>query len=169
MKRETGLLMDAAGYRLSWKTLSDQDSVEDASVVVVELRGSCNPPPTSKLKTAPAPASLASTAVVNGEVLPFSWVQCETLANLLSAPLAREPEFKRQLLYGRAMGRLIAHELFHILANTEKHDRAGIAKTSFSSTDLLAERFRFEATTLAKLRDTTPADSDTDDYVAVGR
>jgi hypothetical protein len=57
------------------------------------------------------------------------------------------------------MGRLIGHELFHILTNTRAHDVGGVAKPYFSAQDLLADHFEFEASTLARFHESAPVDA----------
>jgi hypothetical protein len=162
MKREAGALMETAGYHLSWRNLPNPGSAVDAFVAVLELRGICQPPrPGKPLDPLLQPAPLASTAIVEGEVLPFSWVECDTLSRILAPVL---PEYDRpDYLYGRAMGRLLAHELFHILTTSADHDASGVAKSSFSAQDLLSDRFGFESTTLAKFEhaaaDKNPTDT----------
>jgi hypothetical protein len=47
---------------------------------------------------------------------------------------------------------LLAHELYHVLAQTEDHASAGIAKARFSAADLLAEHLDFETASLDRLR-----------------
>jgi hypothetical protein len=88
-------------------------------------------------------------------VLPFSWVECETLSRML-APALSKYGVPQDYLYGRAMGRLVAHELFHILTMSADHDDGGVAKSSFSVRDMLADRFTFEATALTKLESAAP-------------
>ena len=39
------------------------------------------------------------------------------------------------------MGRLLAHELYHMLANKRGHAESGVGKASFSASDVLGERF----------------------------
>jgi hypothetical protein len=55
-------------------------------------------------------------------------------------------------LYGRAMGRVLAHELYHMLANQREHVGSGVGKPSFSATDVLGESFAFEESALARFR-----------------
>ena len=54
------------------------------------------------------------------------------------------------------MARVLAHELY-IPRPSADHGRAGIAKPCFSTADLLATRFEFEETVLARLRRVRPA------------
>ena len=50
---------------------------------------------------------------------------------------------RHEWLLGRAMGRVLAHELFHVFGNTFKHGHEGAAKTSFSPRELVADQFKF--------------------------
>ncbi|HLH44037.1 MAG TPA: hypothetical protein VKV74_13700 [Bryobacteraceae bacterium] len=154
MKREASALLEPAGYTLTWRNLSNSaGEVVDVSLVVVELRGVCRAPGRGEqLPLLLKPASLASTSVVNGDVLPFSWLECGILSRMLS-PALIATENRRDYLYGRAMGRLIGHELFHILTNTRQHDSGGVAKPYFSAQDLLGEHFEFEPSTLARFHE----------------
>jgi hypothetical protein len=44
---------------------------------------------------------------------------------------------------GRALGRVLAHELYHIFANTTRHAADGVGKPAYSVADLLSADFRF--------------------------
>lgn len=101
-------------------------------------------------------ASLASTAVDGDRVLPFTWINCETLTQLLAPRLARVASGRRDFLYGRAMGRVLAHELYHLLANKRGHTESGVGKSSFSASDVLGEHFTFEGSALPRVN---PQDS----------
>ena len=73
-----------------------------------------------------------------------------------------QPDGRREFLYGRAMGRVVAHELYHILSNEPGHDEDGVAKPSFTTRDVLADQFNFNHATLAKFqaRPASPATYD---------
>jgi hypothetical protein len=58
----------------------------------------------------------------------------------------------RNIVFGRALGRVVAHELYHILALTTEHAEAGVAKPSFSAQDLMSDRFSFNPASLERLR-----------------
>lgn len=150
MQRELEALMQTAGYRVEWKVLGSHSSEDESAISVVELRGSCAAPEGNiHLKPVQNGASLASTAVDGPQVLPFSWINCETLTQMLAPLLSGMDSPHRDFLYGRAMGRLLAHELYHLLANTREHAEAGVGKSAFSAKDLLSEHFAFEGSTLA--------------------
>lgn len=160
MQGELETQLQSAGYRVQWKSLGN--SSDDASVVaVVELRGVCRVPEANAyVKPVERGASLASTAVDGDQVLPFSWINCETLTQLLAPELALAAPGQRDFLYGRAMGRVLAHELYHFLANKVGHAESGVAKSSFTAGDVLSEHFIFEGSALAGLKDSsTPTDA----------
>lgn len=150
LRQELTELMAPAGVQLQWPNPNSR--VQADRVISVELRGTCKPTEGSgKFKTG---TSLASTAVQDGKVLPFSWVNCGAVDRFLGKALknaSNKPE-----VYGKALARLLAHEFFHVLAETEEHTSAGVSKTAFTVADLLAERMMFHEDALALLRADLP-------------
>ena len=156
MKREVGVLMAQAGYQVEWRSVGSQsgDSSDAAMLAVLELNGACGIAPGYRATEAPqvSTKSLATTAVSDGQVLPFSQLNCTALTRSVSAALAQTAGAQRDFLYGRAMARVVAHELYHVLMRTTEHARGGVARSCFTTADLLTERFEFEGATLASLR-----------------
>lgn len=172
MRGEAEKLMQAVGYRLEWRTLSPEGTRETApDLVIVKLEGNCAAPMNPQvLATAPVGGfSLASTSTSDGVVLPFSNIHCDALTRMLGPAFSHLAPGQRAYLYGRAMGRLLAHELYHVLAQTQDHTLAGISKPCFNTTDLLEKQFSFETGILAKVRperspepvDSFPMDTET--------
>ena len=52
---------------------------------------------------------------------------------------------KSDLLLGRALGRVLAHEVMHILSKSGAHGRTGVTKTALSGSQLIAPELRLEA------------------------
>lgn len=156
MKRELSALMHHAGYSVEWRS-PDADGSEDAGtslLAVLELNGVCGIAPGFRdvEHSAATSPSLATTTITDGRVLPFSSLNCTALTLSLSAALARDAGARRDFLYGRAMARVVAHELYHVLLRTTEHARSGVARSCFTTGDLLSERFEFEGATLGRLR-----------------
>jgi hypothetical protein len=157
MKRELTPLMQSAGYRIEWRDSQTAGAVPSVpQLVVVELRGTCG------LSNGTATVSddlnqLAATAITDGHVLPFATVNCANLNHTLGASFATEAGARRDFLYGRAMARVVAHELYHMIVGTKDHTVDGVSKPCFNMTDLTAERFVFEPAVLAKFRQTIAA------------
>jgi hypothetical protein len=155
MKRELSGMMQSAGYRVVYDDPRNPDrDAQFSMLAVLELRGSCGLPPGNfRVERAVASgASLAETSVSAGVVLPFSRINCANLTRLIGPVLSDEPGAQRDYLYGRAMARVAAHELYHVMMGSRDHGRQGIAKPSFSIADLLDERFDFDRVAIALLR-----------------
>ena len=153
MRREAEKLLRSAGYEVEWRDTKEARIQETVpNLVFVEFQGPCS------LTASPVPipeqgnVPLASTPMVDGIVLPFSRIDCLALTRFLGPMLLREPPAQRTYYYGRAMGRLVAHELYHVLAQTRDHADAGVGKPCFTASDLVMDRFEFESVALARLR-----------------
>src|SRR5205809_710381 len=53
---------------------------------------------------------------------------------------------------GRALARVIAHELYHIVAGTADHQDSGVAKAVFSAQDLTDIRFEFDSASISRMQ-----------------
>ena len=154
INRELDALMLPAGFRVVWRGASEPLPANGAEhLVIVELRGICTAR-FSSLASAPLsfPSALASSSVADGKVLPFSWVDCTALNRFLAPVASTQSPAEQDDLYGRSVARLLAHEFYHVLAQTDDHAAAGIAKARFSTADLLADHFEFETSALERLR-----------------
>jgi hypothetical protein len=155
MKRELSFIMQTAGYRVIYDDSRAPDTTASFStLVVLELRGNCGMPAGSYRveRSVASGASLAETAVSAGVVLPFSQINCANLTRMVGPVLAEEAIAQRDYLYGRAMARVAAHELYHVVIGSTDHRHEGVAKPAFSVGDLLDERFDFDRIALALLR-----------------
>jgi hypothetical protein len=152
LKRETARLVSPADYSLAWLRKAQAgrgDTYEQ--LVVVRFGGTCRglaeaEPPVSEA------GSLATTAVADGQVLPFVQLNCDRTRRLIAPALATLPSGARDVLFGRALGRVLAHELYHVLAQTTGHSERGVSKPCFRLADLVASRFQFDAVSVAQMR-----------------
>jgi hypothetical protein len=158
VQAEVARLMEPAGFSITWKDISERRAGEDyAQLARVDFRGNCDlntdaPSTTSKVDG----QSLASTAVSDGQVLPFAVVQCDALRRVMHGTLSNAHRALRQNLFGRAAARVLAHELFHMLAQTKTHGARGVSKSCFGVADLTAEGFNFDSETVAQMRPPQP-------------
>ena len=151
MQAELSSLLASAGIPITWLDTAQARSDSRGKLLSVELRGSCRPV-WSSTGVYKDHSALASTAVVDGKVLPFAWIDCTALNQFLGPGLPRDSAEERSRIFGRAMARVLAHEFYHMLLATQEHTRTGLSKAQFSVADLLAERLVFEASVEAKLR-----------------
>jgi hypothetical protein len=163
MEQELGHLLEAAAIRVEWRDRAvDRGSVENDYSAVVHLRGSCRPAePSIRFEHAASGTfTLASSAVADGVILPFGDIDCAALNSFLGPMLWKEPAQARELIYARAVARLMAHELYHVIGQTHEHARSGIAEPSFTVAELLSDHFEFTEAALTEL----PASPAADEY-----
>jgi hypothetical protein len=151
LKTELTSLLNGATYKIQWGD-PQKPMISGGTLVVVELRGACLPSsPGANSFEKSSGSSLASSQMVNERILPFISLDCRALNDLLGVPIAQLPAGQRDLAYGRAMARLLAHELYHFLTQTTHHTKAGIAKATVSATELLSDHFDFDNEAFARL------------------
>jgi hypothetical protein len=141
MKKEADDLLKSSGIALDWKMLSSNHGTESfPGLVVVKFRGRCRVEAWPQPGEDEAPAgtqTLGFTRVTDGHVLPFSEVECDQIRKALSYVAPGSTPMERQKAFGLAMGRVVAHELYHMLARTTSHAEEGLAKVSQSLRDLV--------------------------------
>jgi len=160
MHTELDAIMLPFNLRFDWRSLEHSNgSGIAAEIVVVSFRGECRPD--TALPARSPVGSLGWTHIVDGEILPFADVDCDTIRELMTSPLAISPPMEREALLGRAMARVIAHELYHLLAHTTRHASYGIAKAYYTGADLASQRLRFDEGQLRAVRESSGRDAHT--------
>lgn len=140
MQTELQSLMANSGLSLNWRLLSDvaiSDSFPD--LVVVRFHGACDAKSATRAWSG-KPAALAYTHVSDGQVLPFTEVDCDEIHSFVSARSGGSAAPVGDLELGRALGRVMAHELQHILTQSRSHSRDGIARRALTSAELTGAR-----------------------------
>jgi len=118
--------------------------------VVVSFKGSCDG---SAIPSVPVESgALGWTHTSNGEVLPFTDIDCDRIRRLVGPVMTGVEREDRDPALGRALGRVLAHELYHVFAKTKHHSSWGIAKAFYTPLELMAEKFRFEPKEFKLLR-----------------
>ena len=142
MEREVNQILESSGMLLDWRLARENRGTEPfRELVVLKFKGVCTAgllsDPGGRLGSGESEV-LASTKVDHGRVLPYSEVECDRVRQALAylGPGAGQKERQRAL--GVALGRVVAHELYHILAGTPTHAERGIAKATHSLQELVA-------------------------------
>jgi hypothetical protein len=86
---------------------------------------------------------LAFTFTTDGRILPFGEVKCDRLRDSIKTAMSGADYKQGNQLLGRAMGRVLAHELYHMLAQSKGHAKGGVARESLSARQLIAEQLDF--------------------------
>jgi hypothetical protein len=151
MKREVASIVGESGIKVDFRFLADvhtSDSFE--SLVVVRFRGACIMQPRDFMRD--ERGYYAFTYVSDGDVLPFSEVECDKVANSIRPQMSESQWRNRDSILGRALGRVLAHELFHMLAKSQHHAGEGVTKSALSPAQLVADRLRMSRGDLEELK-----------------
>jgi hypothetical protein len=143
MHREMDKLMLQASIRVEWKQLSDFSvGTEVHDLVLVKFRGNCRIQPTPMFLVDER-GPMAFTHTSDGEVLPFSEVLCDRVGVAAQSAMEVGEIGRRDELLGRALARVVAHELYHIKGKCNDHGRSGVARKALTGRELIAGTFDF--------------------------
>jgi ABC-type Fe3+/spermidine/putrescine transport system ATPase subunit len=154
MEAESKRIAKQAGIRVRFVERSQAAAEQFTDLVVFRMKGKCEMDTTPALLDERGPFAWAFTA--DGNVLPFGEVKCDRVRESIKTALHPSDYRKADQLFGRALGRVVAHELYHMLANTKKHGKSGVAKDALSAQQLISEKLDFsmhERVTLEGKRD----------------
>jgi hypothetical protein len=152
METELKSIMGPADLRLQW-IMSGQKARSDdwARRIFFHFRGTCNAVPEhADDRFAVSRIVLADTAASKQEILPYTEADCDALREFLTPG---EPDTAgADGRMGRAMGRVLAHEMYHFLLQTRAHSKKGIARAAHTPAALLGRSLRFEGGELERIR-----------------
>lgn len=150
MQREAEVILKSAGYQINWVVLGSAPRAIYDDLVVLTFRGACElaDAPSSTGKAGP----LGITHISNGVVLPFGEVECDRVVNFVRPVIAGEDYAAAQRLVGRALGRVVAHELVHMLTRSTAHAHDGVEKPALSGQQLIEDYLPLSAFDIGRLR-----------------
>jgi hypothetical protein len=61
---------------------------------------------------------------------------------------------RQELLFGRALGRVVAHEVYHMMAKTAQHGANGVTVPALSGAQLIADSLDLDEPSAAALQST---------------
>jgi hypothetical protein len=150
MKREVESIMKHSGLTIGWH-MGEGHDVYHEPLAVVKLTGTCR---MDSREGSPGNAGpLGWTHSANGILLPFSELACDNIRRAITSEMHAEVWPRGNALLGRAMGRVLAHELFHIVASTKDHTGSGISKSAFTPSELLSGRLELDPASLEMIQE----------------
>ena len=153
MRQETEAIMKDSGLRLDWRMSDEATNDTYPDLVVIRFKGSCvlERDPNIYDELGP-PGPLAFTYTTDGLVQPFSDVSCDKVAASVRSAMWGGDFGRADQLLGRALGRVLAHELVHMLTRSGEHGHQGVAEPVLTGRQLIAESLPLSAADLARLR-----------------
>jgi hypothetical protein len=150
MEREVGQILKSSGVTVDWRLRDQATDTTFNDLVVITFKGSCvfNPMPIYYDELGP----YAITRTTGGTVQPFGDVDCDHVVSSLQKAMSGEDYAKADLLLGRALGRIVAHELVHMLTKSKQHGREGVETAALSPRQLIAESLPLSAFDIDRLQ-----------------
>lgn len=152
IKSEIQNILEIPEIQLEWRSLDEGPLRESFNhLVVARFGGDC----TGNREDVrwDQKSTLGFAHVTDGKVIPFLEIDCGPIKRLIGGPSLQTPLALRETLLGRALGRVLAHELYHILTETTEHSRYGIARPELSQHDLTTMHLGFDPRDLEKIRE----------------
>lgn len=140
MKSEVADLLGESGFLFEWLPLAGRRGTSGFSrVVMMRFTGDCRPAwlrsSGDDLLPFGGRVTLGASKVANGRVLPLTEVRCNEVKKTIAGARGAQ-----ERLLGRALGRVAAHELYHVLRNTTLHWGKGFARALQSGAGLTSQR-----------------------------
>ncbi len=128
--------------RVEWHSLpAPMGTPVSGEWAVVSFKGRCDVQ--DLLPEASRSGDLGWTYVSGGVIMPFSDVDCGRIRSFIQNALIAVAPLSRPPVFGRAVGCVLAHEIYHILARTQQHGGCGAGKGAYTVRELLSPSFRF--------------------------
>jgi hypothetical protein len=168
-ERELEYIFRPLGLRIQWRMGIEDRQEEVANLLIsVRMQGRCSMMSDAELKDHPANLVLGRTETSEGEPLSYCAVDCDSVRAMIRAEANRESYLVQQRLLGRALARVLAHEMYHILAGTVRHFHRGITKPVLRPDELVGGPAAFEPEELEAIRRALPRPRSRPDPVPSG-
>jgi hypothetical protein len=149
MKREFARIMKDSALRFDFRWRSQASQAALADLLMVRFTGKCRLEPVGYLYDERGP--MAFTYSTDGVVQPFSEVACDKVTSAVRTAMAGGDFAHADVLLGRALGRVLAHEVIHMLSKSGVHGRTGVARSALSGSQLIAPELRLGTDDLERL------------------
>lgn len=138
-------VLNGAGLRIDVRDRKSADPhAEFGELFVFHMKGQCSMDtlPVGALSDERGPLAMAYSS--DGSVLPFGEVECDHVRESIQRVLGRQNPRMYQSAFGTALGLVMAHEIYHMLAHSSAHTERGVTKRSLTAHELLDSRLTFD-------------------------
>ena len=136
MQEEAAHILRPTDLRLKWWLFDDAVGYPfDYRIVVIRFQGHCEvreglPEPESE-------GPLAVTHLSGGVPLQQADLYCNRVWDLVGSEINSLTSIQSEFLLGRALGRVLVHEIYHMLGQTTGHGKNGVTKSVLTPRDLV--------------------------------
>jgi hypothetical protein len=135
LKQEADRILAPEGISIEWVRNSEAQKQRMNDLAFMTFRGTCQFRTDSSGSANIGP--YAFTHVIDGDVLHFGDVDCDRVANAARSAMTRFDFIRGDFLLGRALGRVVAHELVHMITQSVSHGLEGVQKPALSGKELI--------------------------------
>lgn len=122
-------------FRIEFGSAANWLGSTSGHLVIFNMRGHCSME--QPLSEQPRGLALGSTVVSEGSILPFGRIECDRIRASIQT-VSHETRREAQQQLGQAMGRVVVHEIYHMLSGSPVHTKNGLTKRGLSPLDLAA-------------------------------
>ncbi len=150
MERELATVLKPLGIAPVWFSLEQASkTLYLPPSLIVSFHGFCDP--VLRPEYVGSPIALAQSSVSDGVIQPFVAIDCDGVGRILMSDTDANPN----VTAGRALARVLAHEVYHVLAQSKLHTGAGITKKVQTAADLTRAIAFFDKTSTLLLKKAT--------------
>ena len=151
MEQETARVFSGAGVTLAWRP-GNQLNIMPASAptVSVQFHGACRLEPNAISVAIDGPMGWVESQ--EGDIRPFIEADCDRIAAMVWQDRGTLPLPLVVRAYGRALGRVLAHELYHYVTQSAVHNQSDLVRHAMTSRDLMLPEVQFTVTEVEALR-----------------
>ncbi len=151
MRQETARIFADTGATLAWRTRTQPGIMPPGAVrVTLQLHGSCRVEPNMLSLAEDGPMGWVESH--GGEMLSLIDVDCDRISAMVWQNRGTLPLPLVVRAFGRALGRVLAHELYHYVTQSPAHGASDLFRPAMTSRDLMLPDVRFEPAEIEVLR-----------------
>jgi hypothetical protein len=155
-ERELDSIVSPIGLDIIWRSVDSTDRVvANRHLIVTKFTGLCDAHglPIGAFRH----GTLGRTHMTDGKILPFVDIDCDHIRGFVRSSLMPLSAAERNEVMGRAMARVFAHELYHVLGQTSHHGSAPVDRSTYTATDLTEPKLpSSDKCRLLEVQDQTP-------------
>ncbi|MBI3694200.1 MAG: hypothetical protein HY238_05090 [Acidobacteria bacterium] len=144
LQREVEFIMEPLDLQFRWrlgKCVANGEVFHH--LVVVHFKGRCEMVEYPSWEA--ASGSLGAAEMSEGKLIPFCRIECNRVREFIRPLVKGESFIQMHVLLGRALGRVLAHELYHVLADTTRHGSSGVTKSFLTPEELVDRALKFQS------------------------
>jgi hypothetical protein len=151
MREEVDAIMGPIGLHFEWRSIPASSTGGFSNeLVVVSFTGRC------RMDNAFLPrvesGALGWTYLLDGHASSFSVVDCDRIRQFINPVVAAVRWEDRDGMLGRALGRVLVHELYHVFSDSKRHASRTLVRAFYTPHELVFDHPRLDEKDVDTLR-----------------